>query len=258
MRPPITIGVCYQLHTHTACSRCNFLEDNLAKPYVITLRVEEIALGATLRKLHEMPGVMSVDMDLGDKGGTGPGAKQLQEAAAVRSGTVSERIARFLAEKGPSHRQAIQAALGATSSTISSTLHVMKTNGIIERVAASTYALAKGVALPPLALPAPTKATTPSGRVASGAAQASMLNLLAAQPTGSMPRSTIAKELVAAGIPAKSFHGTLDRAEGAKLIKRTGPRENRIVTITDKGRAQIATSLTANNNHQMNGSAHHG
>ena len=54
----------------------------MPKTFPIRLEVEEIALGTVLRKLHDMPGIAKLHLDLGH-GGEGPGKKQLEKRAIL-------------------------------------------------------------------------------------------------------------------------------------------------------------------------------
>ena len=54
----------------------------MPKTFPIKLEVEEIALGTVLRKLHDMPGIVDLHLDLGH-GGQGAGRKQLEELSLI-------------------------------------------------------------------------------------------------------------------------------------------------------------------------------
>lgn len=69
------------------------------KTFPVMLEVEEIALGAVLRKLHDMPGVVKLDLIFGE-GGKGAGRDKLQQQAAALNVPPEEAIIKALSN-GP-------------------------------------------------------------------------------------------------------------------------------------------------------------
>lgn len=217
----------------------------MPKPYEIKMRVEEIALGSVLRKLHGMPGVIGVDLDLGF-GGDGAGAADLAAAAAVKSGTQQDRVLRVLAAEGPLYRKVIGQKIGAASSSVNSLLHKMKVDGLIIAVGKGVYGLPVNKhatnGAQPLALPAPT--IDPNGKVHHGSATATLLGLLI-HARAPVARRDIRERLMKAGLTNKSVQGVLYRAKAEKLIKRIGSGQNSSIELTDKGRKHETAGAAA-------------
>lgn len=237
----------------------------MAKPYEIRLRVEEIALGSVLRKLHEMPGVVDVDLNLGE-GGTGAGAKKLAEAAAsLRADTNPGRIAELLLRVGPMHRHDIKQALGnIADGTLYTALGKMVKSGQLEKIRQGVYKATEGLQVlagAPKALPAPrqsgnpTNAPAPTGtRAKRGVGIAALLQMVVGQP---IARSEVTAQMKATGMTSRAVAGVIHRAEKAKLAKRD--KANGTVVITERGRKHIeALSAPQPAANSMNGAVHHG
>lgn len=224
----------------------------MAKPFEIILKVEEIALGSVLRKLHETPGIIDIGMEMG-LGGTGPGAGKLAAAAAANSKTVTERIVELLnASTEPMQVDDLAARLsGVKRSSINTTLYSLVKSKVVQRVAKQTYVITRR-------LPAPAAAAAPltiprgAKRAERGAVIPVMLSILAEAPDGVLAGSELNDRIEAAGGSRKSMTNMLARAIKAKLIKRTGNGNKRTVQLTEKGRHAIVQPQ------QMNGVAHHG
>src|SRR3954452_10809825 len=138
----------------------------MPKTFPIMLEVEEIALGAVLRKLNEMPGIAKLDLNLGH-GGQGTGRKQLEDAAASQlSSSHEEEVIRLLMS-GPKHIHEIKALVRGPKSRGYSVMNSLRKKGITKPIgggmhqltpkASSNFGLAAQAPSAPLALPAPAK-----------------------------------------------------------------------------------------------------
>src|SRR5882672_6253552 len=116
----------------------------MPKTFPIMIEVEELALGPVLRRLNEMPGIAKLHLDLGH-GGEGAGKKQLEQAASNGSGN-NEQVAVKCLMQGPKHIGEISAALGGGKSRAYSTMHVLKTKGIVAGEGAGIWRLVRNPA----------------------------------------------------------------------------------------------------------------
>lgn len=182
----------------------------MAKTFPVKLEVEEIALGTVLRKLHEMPGVVRLDLNFGE-GGKGAGKEKLQQAAAALNTPPEEAILKALAN-GPMKRRDIIAATGMKEHRIHYAINKLG----LKRNAANEYILA------PLALPAPTSAIShgPAGRATPGSGNVLLIGVLKLE--GAMPTGRLRTFLGNNGMSPKSISGVLARARRDGLIKKTG------------------------------------
>ena len=183
----------------------------MAKTFPVKLEVEEIALGTVLRKLHEMPGVVKLDLDFGE-GGKGAGREKLQQAAATLNILPEEAILKAL-ENGPMRSRDLINATGMKSHRI---YYAIEKLGL-KRNDKGEYQT------PPLALPAPTPAIShgPTGRASPGSGNVVLLGLLKSEH-GPVPPSRLREFLGNNGMSPKSISGVLARARRNGLIKKTG------------------------------------
>jgi hypothetical protein len=161
----------------------------MPKTFPIMLDVEEIALGSVLRKLHDMPGIARLHLDLGH-GGQGAGKEKLeQHAQATHNGETVEQAAVKLLMTGPKHIREIQQALGGNKTRAYGAMHQLRKKGFTEAgVGKSVHqlsALARaqiGGAMPALPAPAPELKHEPSGRAARGSGNMALRAALEAGP----------------------------------------------------------------------------
>ena len=224
--------------------------------FPIMIEVEEIALGSVLRKLNCIPGIATLNLDLG-RGGEGAGRKPLEEHAAavgVQNGS-REPIAIKLLMQGPKHISEISAALGGAKSRAYGLTNTMKRKGIVERgdgagmwqLTKKTMAqLGKAMAtVTPVqaavpALPAPGGIKrSPSGRAAQGSGPIILRTVLGAGPTHP---SDLRKQLAERGMSTKSISGVLDRGKKHGIIKQNG---SQLYELTAKG-MKIELGVAAN------------
>ncbi|KYK50039.1 hypothetical protein A1D31_22265 [Bradyrhizobium liaoningense] len=191
----------------------------MPKPFPVLVQIEEIALGTVLRKLHEMPGVISVDLQLG-LGGQGAGKQLLEHAAQTKRGNNEQTIVKLLLQ-GPKHINDITAAIGGKKSSFYTVTSKMKKQGLIERSEGKgTWQLthkARTQLGDVKALPAPEIARGPAGRAVPGSGNSLLRSLLA---EGAKPPRELRKQLGSKGMSPKSISGVLDRARKAGLIKK--------------------------------------
>src|SRR3954465_71821 len=101
----------------------------MPKPFPVLIHIEEIALGAVLRKLHEMPGVSGVDLQLG-QGGQGAGKQQLEHGAQAKRGNQEEGLIELLLQ-GPKHLNDMVAAIGGKKGSFYTLTSKLRQKGII-------------------------------------------------------------------------------------------------------------------------------
>jgi Mn-dependent DtxR family transcriptional regulator len=204
----------------------------MPKPFPILINVEEIALGTVLRKLHEMPGVVSVDLQLGH-GGEGAGKKQLeQHAAANGNGSNGEQsVLKVLADGRDWPAREVAAALGWKKPRAYGALHQLRKKGLVQagsdkgthRITRLAAAHLNGVR----ALPAPSAPSAhpqvkkgPSGeRSSPGSGNIVLKSILSDGPKAPNEIRTLAADH---GMSPKSLSGILLRAKNAGLIKKNG------------------------------------
>jgi DNA-binding PadR family transcriptional regulator len=194
----------------------------MPKTFPIMLEVEELLLGPVLRKLHEMPGIAKLHLDLGH-GGQGAGRKRLtDEVTRVRSGGNHEQIVIKLLMEGPQSIADISRAIGGKKPRAYGVIHALKKKGITEsaegkgmhQLTAKARAQLGG-SVP--ALPAPQVKHGPAGRAAPGSGNIVLRSVLAAGP---MSPADLRKHAAEKGMSAKSITGVLDRAKKNGLIKK--------------------------------------
>lgn len=211
----------------------------MPKIFLIGLRVEEIALGPVLSKVHDMAGVVGVDLDLGH-GGQGGGRKQLEAATKVRSESAEQKTIKFLLQ-GPKHISEISQHLGGKKSRAYGAVHQLKRKGLVEagegagmhQLTHKARAAMGGV----LALPAPAVKHGPAGKASPGSGN---IVLRAALDRGPLAPTDLRKQLAAQGMSPKSVSGVIDRAKRDSLIKKNGSGYE----LTAKGR-KIETGAQA-------------
>jgi DNA-binding PadR family transcriptional regulator len=196
----------------------------MPKTFPIKLEVEEIALGAVLRKLNDMPGIVKLDLDLGH-GGEGAGKKELQHAAAKQSGgNIVQEAVKFLMD-GPKHIGEIARALGGAKSRAYSAMTQLRKQGLSEAgPGKATHQLtakarAQLGAVPALPAPTPIVKHGPSGRASPGSGP---IILRVALDAGPMSPHDLRAKLTEGGMSPKGVSGVLDRARVAGLIKKNG------------------------------------
>jgi len=177
------------------------------KTFPIRLEVEEFALGAVLRRLHEMQGIAKLDLDLGT-GGSKPATKGNGHGA-------QEQVVAALMD-GPKHRDELSQIVGGSRTRIYGALHLLKGKRRIKALGRGTY----GLTAKPLALPAPVMAKRgPKGRVIKNESQ----RALALSLTGGPLRPfQIAEFLANHGVSGKSLSGVLARGKRDGLIRKQG------------------------------------
>jgi predicted transcriptional regulator len=201
----------------------------MPKTFPILLEVEEIALGPVLRRLHDMPGIAKLHLDLGH-GGEGAGKKKLEHAAAnQRNGNGhGQQAAIKLLLSGPKHIREIMAAVGGNKSRAYGLMTQLRKQGLAEAAKGrAMHQLTKramqqlGAGAVPPALPAPAAALHrgPGGRASPGSGT---VVLRAALDAGPLPSSDLRSQLATKGMSAKSVSGVLARAKKGGLIKKNG------------------------------------
>jgi hypothetical protein len=203
----------------------------MPKTFPIRLEVEEIALGAVLRKLNEMPGIVRLHLDL-ERGGEGAGRKQLEEAASSRSsdGSSREQVVIKLLMSGPKHIGEISAAVGGPKPRAYGLMNTLSKKGLAKSVGKGMHQLTPQAmaqlggavaahAPQTLALPAPQVKHGPAGRAAPGSGN---IVLRAALDAGPVSPSSLRSHLASKGMSPKSVSGVLDRARKGGLIKKNG------------------------------------
>lgn len=212
----------------------------MPKPYPVLVEIEEIALGTVLRKLHEMPGVISVDLQLG-VGGQGAGKQQLQKAAQAKRGSGEEAVVKLLLS-GPKHLTELVAAIGGKKSSFYTLSSKLKKQGLIEKAEGTSMWQLSHKARTQLgdvkALPAPEAKRSPTGRAAQGSGPILLRSALAEGPLAPVD---LRKQLGSRGMSPKSISGVLDRAKRDGLIRKNGTGYE----LTAKGQ-KIETGASAN------------
>jgi hypothetical protein len=218
----------------------------MPKTFPIRLEVEEIALGAVLRKLNDMPGIAKLDLDLGH-GGEGAGKKQLEHHAAeahARNGS-REPIAIKLLMQGPTHIGDISTAVGGQKSRAYGLMNALNKKGLCQSIGKGMWQLTKkataqlgGVVQTVPALPAPEVKHGPKGRATPGSGNIVLRAILSEGPKSP---SEVRAQLANSGVSPKSTSGVLDRARKGGLIKKNGNGYE----LTAKG-LKIDTGATAN------------
>ncbi|MGY3615630.1 hypothetical protein [Bradyrhizobium sp. USDA 10063] len=215
----------------------------MPKTFPIRLEVEEIALGTVLRKLHDMPGIVDLHLDLGH-GGQGAGRKQLdQHAQAQRNGGNNQQTIVKLLLDGPKHINDIARAIGGNKSSAYTATSTMRRQGLIEAGVSkgmhqltATARTQLGGAMP--ALPAPEVKHGPGGRASPGSGN---IVLRAALEAGPLSPSDLRQRMADRGMSPKSVSGVLERAKTHGLIKKNGHGYE----LTSKGK-QIEMAVAAN------------
>ena len=183
----------------------------MAKEFPIRILVEEIALGTVLRKLHDMPGVVKLDLDFGP-GGQGPGRAKLEQAAAETSASPEDAILGAL-QKGPLRSSDLIKATGLKPHRVYYAINKLG----LKKNADGAYEFASwktGLK------PAPEIERGPSGRAAPGSGPAVLHTALAAVDRP-LPRSELRSILKGHGMSEKSVSGVLDRAKRDGMVKVT-------------------------------------
>jgi hypothetical protein len=190
------------------------------------IEVEEIAVGAFMRKLHEMPGIVKMDCLLGH-GGEGPGRKQLEAAAHAKTDKY-KLVAQYLMD-GPRHIREISATVGGPRSRAYGIMHQLSKRHIAEKAGESGMwqltARARARLGMVKALPAPAKAAAtkithgPGGRASPGSGNIVLRSILG---DGAQPGSAIRARAARQGISPKSISGILERAKKNGLVRKNG------------------------------------
>jgi len=201
----------------------------MPKTFPIRLEVEEIALGAVLRKLNDMPGIAKLHLDL-DRGGEGAGRKQLEAHAAETHkdrGSRQAMVIKLLME-GPKHISEISKLLGGKPSRAYGIVTQLRRAGLTEAAPGSAMHQLTKKALAPLQLspgavaklPAPAKVKHgPKGRAIAGSGNIVLKAILAQGPQSP---TDVRKQAASHGISPKSISGVLVRAKAAGLIRKNG------------------------------------
>jgi hypothetical protein len=181
------------------------------KTFPVMLEVEEIALGAVLRKLHDMPGVVKLDLIFGE-GGKGAGRDKLQQEAAALNVSPEEAILKALAA-GPMKSRDLIRATGMRDHRIY--YAIGKLGASIIRNSNGEFQLAT------LALPAPTVAKFGRGGRATPGSAAAVMRVALRTAGGPVKPKDLRSILTGHGISPKSVHGVLERAKRDGVIKDT-------------------------------------
>jgi DNA-binding PadR family transcriptional regulator len=205
----------------------------MAKTFPIRLTVEEVALGTVLRKLNEMPGIVTLDLDLG-KGGEGPGKDKLTQEAIKNSETADQTVLKLLIQHGPLTTGAIKKALRWNGTRVYGAINVLKKKRLIETDSNKVHTALKVVQVEAVvpALPSPSKPKIshgPGGRASPGSGNIVLKSILSSGPkTPGEIRKLVAEN----GVSAKSISGVMERARKSGLIKRNGAG---VYELTAKG-----------------------
>lgn len=205
-------------------------DNTMPKTFPLRLEVEEIALGTVLRKLNEMPGIVKLNLDLG-QGGQGAGRKKLEEhaAATLKNGNREPAVLKLLMS-GPKHISDISAVLGGKKTRAYGLMNSLHKKGLTKAVGKGMHELTKKalaqlgltvqeVPQVALALPAPALKHGPGGRASPGSGNIVLKSILSEGPKS--PADVRAKA-AEKGISPKSISGVLDRARKNGLIKKNG------------------------------------
>jgi DNA-binding PadR family transcriptional regulator len=213
----------------------------MPKPFPVLVHIEEIALGTVLRKLHEMPGVSGVDLQLG-QGGQGAGKQQLQHAAQAKRGSQEEALIKLLLQ-GPKHLNDMVAAIGGKKGSFYTLTSKLRQKGIIESAGKGMWQLTHKTRRQlgdVKALPAPQIKHGPAGRATPGSGPILLRSALAAGP---MAPAELRMHLGSNGMSPKSISGVIWRAREAGLIKKLTNGSG--YELTAKGQ-KIETGASAN------------
>jgi hypothetical protein len=196
----------------------------MPKTFPIKIEVEEIALGAVLRRLNDMPGIAKLHLDLGH-GGQGSGKQELeQHAETKRDGGNKERTVVKLLMQGPKHISEISAALGGKKTRAYGVMTSLRKQGLSESAQGHGMHQLTDKAMVQLgnvtpALPAPEIKRVPSGRAAPGSGQ---IVLRAALDAGPVSPGSLRSHMAGKGMSSKSISGVLERAKRDGIIKKNG------------------------------------
>jgi biotin operon repressor len=202
------------------------------KLFPIKLEVEEIALGAVLRKLHETAGVIKINLDL-DGGPQQP------------NGRATEMILAILT-KGPASRDDIAMATGISRTRLYAAIATLKQKHLIKAIGKHAYALSDKAARElggeqpqgkPLALPAPKRKD--QKRASPGVARTTLLVLLVKSP--GLRTMQIREALSQHGMSPKSISGIIERGKTDAVIKKNGEGWE----LTAKGQKLASAALAA-------------
>jgi Mn-dependent DtxR family transcriptional regulator len=190
----------------------------------IYLEVEDVAVGPVLIALKKMPGIIKMNLDLGE----GP---KLPSSSAYTKGANYEQMALQLFARhngGPLSLQQLQSELGGAKPRTYGVLHALKKKGVVQQVDKGQYQVnPKAIEHQPAprALPKPTKnnghdiSKTPTGRAKPGAGWQAISSLLTER--GAMKAIDLRTALEPVGVSPKSLSGILDRSKRDGLLKKT-------------------------------------
>jgi predicted Rossmann fold nucleotide-binding protein DprA/Smf involved in DNA uptake len=205
------------------------MESEVPKTFPLKLEIEEFALGAVLRRLHEMQGIAKLDLDLG-RGGTKPIAKS-------NGGGEMQSLVIAALMRGQMNVEQLTNTTGLDKKKVYGVVHNLKQKKVIKLAGKGVYVLSdrakQAAASPPLALPAPTK-RGPAGRASPGETGRVVVAILS-QHGPSRPVE-IAAQLGEHGVSHKSLSGVLARALRDGLVKRT----NGVYSLTAKATKESA------------------
>ena len=210
-------------------SRGNNEEHHMPKTFPIIIDVEEIALGAVLRKLNDMAGIAKLHLDLGRGGEKGQEALADQAVPLRQRGATREVTVLKLLADGPKSSRDIQKLLGGRT-TAYAVLHTLRKKGLTEaggglsthQLTAKGRALLKGMTAPPKALPTPDGAQRDArGHLPKGVSEGFVLAAIAHSDRPLMPRD-LAPGLAPHGFTTKAVESAMKRAKGHGLIRNTG------------------------------------
>jgi Mn-dependent DtxR family transcriptional regulator len=198
----------------------------MPRTFPIRLEVEEIALGAVLRKLNDMPGIAKLHLDL-ERGGEGAGREKLEQHATEKAKDKGGRqaIVIKLLMEGPKNISEISRVLGGKASRAYGIMTQLRKGGLSEAAPGSAMHQLTKKALAQLgvgatkALPAPAITHGPKGRATPGSANIMLRTVLA---DGALSPADVRTRAAGMGVSPKGISGMLARAKRDGLIKKNG------------------------------------
>ena len=115
----------------------------MPKMFSIHLEVEELALGSVMHKLHTIPGVAKIALNMDKK----PKAKANGSAShSKKFGETAEEFAMSLLRDGPQPARVLKdhfADVGRSAGSVSSALNTAQAQGFVEKAGNATWALTR-------------------------------------------------------------------------------------------------------------------
>ncbi|MBO4221931.1 hypothetical protein [Bradyrhizobium neotropicale] len=204
----------------------------------IYLEVEDVAVGPVLIALRKMPGIIKMNLDLGE------GPKLPTSSQYSSKGNNYEQMALELFSRhngGPLSADQVQSHLGGAKPRTYGVLHGLKKKGVLVTAGKGLYQVSSKAIehQPQRALPKPAIAKTPTGRASPGEGWKAVSALL---QRGAMKVIELKTALAPSGVSPKSLSGILDRSKRAGLIKKTA---GGAYQLTAKGNKEQQASVEA-------------